>query len=398
MEYLCFANGRKKDECVKIYEAEIFMIDRLTSKYADSDEIRKKYAKEFSEFQRLYPNGGKGSVRLYGDSITGENGWKVMYKKHKIAFNYIVNDKKFLRWFASNDLRLYRDKRIIPDTYILNGIAIYNKELTRIKQYIESLKHDDKKKYGITGGGKRYYRFVRDLLIKYDEYCQYNKEALTVDQIWKQYLNSLQNVKLQKESIAKDIRIKEEQIEDEPLLSEVIPEFDDYEPDHIYLGEEPIYQEPLYDFFQADNFDRYFSNIFVEDAMMVIGDFSVTNDPTHIAPWASIANNCFNGDVIACDAKHFSYNDSSTFDSSKFITLIGEEDTKMLRTLTIRAIENQSQVVLISEDMELLNAYSKRFKSIIPIYNNPENNYEAQKTYVDFFVDQYQNARGYSKK
>ena len=35
---------------------------------------------------------------------------------------------------------------------------------------------------------------------------------------------------------------------------------------------------------------------------------------------------------------------------------------------------------------------------IVPIYNDPNDNYAAQKAYVDFFVEQYQNANGYSKK
>ena len=81
-----------------------------------------------------------------------------------------------------------------------------------------------------------------------------------------------------------------------------------------------------------------------------------------------------------------------------FITLIGEEDTEMLRTMAIRALENKAQVILISDDKGLLNAYSKKFKSIVTIYNDPNDNYAAQKAYVDFFVEQYQNAIGYSKK
>lgn len=399
MEYLCFANGRKKDECVKILEAEEYVIDKMTVGFIDSDAIRRKYAAKFSEFQRLYPNGGKGSVRIFGDSIIGENGHKVLYSKHKEAFKHIIQDEAFLRWVAMQDLKRDYKHRTIHDTYTLNGIVIYHRERTRINQYIANLKREDRKQYGIRGGAKRYYKFMKNLLVKYEEYCKYNSKALTVDQIWKQHLSSLQNIDLQHEPIMDDMHVVNEPIKEEPALREIIPGFDDeYEPDYEYLGEEPIYKEPLYDFFQSDYFDRYFSNTFADDEMMVLGDFAVTHDPVNISPWASIANTCFNGNVIACDLEHFTYADSQTFNNSKFITLIGEADTRLLKTLIIQALENKAQVILISNDKELLDIYSKKFKNIIPIYNNPEDNYNAQRAYVDFFVEQYQNTRGYSKR
>ena len=399
MEYLCFANGRKKDECVKILEADEYVIDKMTVGFIDSDAIRRKYAAKFNEFQRLYPNGGKGSVRIFGDSIIGENGHKVLYSKHKEAFKHIIQDEAFLRWVATQDLKGDYKHRTIHDTYTLNGIVIYHRERARIDQYIANLKREDRKQYGIRGGAKRYYKFMKNLLVKYEEYCKYNSKALTVDQIWKQHLSSLQNIDLQHEPIMDDMHVVNEPIKEEPTLREIIPGFDDeYEPDYEYLGEEPIYKEPLYDFFQSDYFDRYFSNTFADDEMMVLGDFAVTHDPVNISPWASIANTCFNGNVIACDLEHFTYADSQTFNNSKFITLIGEADTRLLKTLIIRALENKAQVILISSDKELLDIYSKKFKNIIPIYNNPEDNYNAQRAYVDFFVEQYQNTRGYSKR
>ena len=411
MEYLCFANGRKKGECVRIFEGEIYEIDRLTSKYVDSDAIRKKYVREFSEFQRIYPNGGKGSVRIYGSSVTNENGWRVLYQKHIVAFKQIIQDERFLRFMAERELKSKRENRIIYDTYVLNGIAYYHKEKVRINQFIATIKREDRKQYSVSGGARRYYRFIRDLLNKYDEYCKYNTNALTIDQIWKQHLEKVRNASVQRKPIMNNPQVKEEPIEDEETIAEILPGFepdvkvdtnveqcDDYEPDYEYLGEQPVYREPLYGFFQHDNFERYFSKIFDENEMMVLGDFSVTQDPTKMSPWAGIANTCFNGNVAAVDLEHFSSSDFRTFNNSMFITLIGEEDTEMLRTMAIRALENKAQVILISDDKGLLNAYSKKFKSIVTIYNDPNDNYAAQKAYVDFFVEQYQNAIGYSKK
>lgn len=400
MEYLCFANGRKKDECVKIYEGQLFMIDRLTVNYQDSDAIRKKFAKEFREFQSLYPNGSKGSVRIYGDSITSENGKRVLYLKHKEAFKYIIEDKAFLRWLAEGDLKLNRSQRIIYDTYVLNGITRYNKELTRINQFIEAIKRDDRNEFGVRGGAKRYYRFMREVLFKYEEYSKTRKGVLTIDQLWKKHIESKGKMKVQSDPIMDgNIHAKNEQKEEEPSLYEIIPGMDEVDPDRIYLGEEPLERESIYSFFQSDYFDRYYSKVFENDEMMVLGEFSLTHDPTNIAPWASIANTCFNGNVTAVDLEHFSYTDSQFFESSKIITLIGESDTRMLKTMIIRALENKAQVILISDDKELLNAYSKKFKNIIPIYNDRDDSYTSQKAYVDFFVEQYQNARGgYSKK
>lgn len=411
MEYLCFANGRKKDECIKIFEGEAYEIDRLTSKYIDSDTIREKYAQEFSEFQRKYPNGSKGSVRIYGSSVTNENGWRVLYQKHIVAFKQIIQNERFLRFMAERELKSKRENRIIYDTYVLNGIAYYHKEKVRINQFIASIKREDRKQYGVTGGARRYYRFVRDLLNKYDEYCKHNTNALTIDQIWKQHLEKVQNASVQRKPIMNNPKVKVEPIDDEESIAELLPGFEpdvksvpkieqsnDYDPDDEYLGEQPVYREPLYGFFQNDNFERYFSKIFAENEMMVLGDFSVTHDSENLSPWDRIANTCFNGNVTAVDLEHFSYSDFQTFNNSMFITLIGEEDTSRLQTMVIRALENKAQVVLISDDKELLKAYSKKFKSIVPIYNAPDDNYAAQKAYVDFFIEQYQNAIGYTKK
>lgn len=411
MEYLCFSNGRKQDECVRIFEGEAYEIDRLTSKYMDSDAIRKKYAREFGEFQRTYPNGGKGSVRIYGSSVTNENGWRVLYQKHIVAFKQIIQNERFLRFMAERELKVKRENRIIYDTYVLNGIAHYHKEKVRINQFITTIKREDRKQYGVTGGARRYYRFIRDLLNKYDEYCKYNANALTVDQIWKQHLEKLQNVSVQRKPIMNNPKVKGEPIEDEETIAENLPGFepdvkvdpkveqgDDYEPDYEHLGEQPVYREPLYEFFQNDHFERCFAKTFSENEMMVLGDFSITHDPKNMSPWAGIANTCFNGNVKAVDLEHFSYADFQTFNISVFITLIGEADTSRLQTMVISALENKAQVILISDDKALLNTYSKKFKSIVPIYNDPNDNYAAQKAYVDFFVEQYQNANGYSKK
>ena len=401
MEYLCFANGRKKDECVKIYEGPSFKIDRLTIKYIDSDAIRKKYSKEFADFQNRYPNGGKGSVRIYGDSIKGENGWRVLYQKHRIAFNYIIQDKAFLRWFAEGDLNRHSSKRVIYDTYTLIGIARWKVETTRINQFIERIKRDDRNEFGITGGAKRYYSFMRSLLSEYETYCKTKPNVLTIEQIWRQHLEKTQNATLQSDPIMDKPRVKKDPTTTyESELKEVIPSlYEEIDPDRLYIGEEAVNVEPLYAFFQSDYFERYHARTFVDDEMMVLGDFSVSHDPTNISPWTGIANACYNGNVTTADLEHFSYTDSQVFDSSKIITLIGETDTRMLKTMIIRALENKAQVVFISDDRELLNSYSKKFKNIIPIYNDRDDSYTSQKAYVDFFVEQYRNAySGHVKK
>jgi len=251
MMYLCFANGRNRNEVIKIFEGESYEIDRLTSRFIDSNEIRKKYKKAFAEFQKKYPQAGNGSVRIYGDSVISENGQRVLYKKHKVAFNYITQDEKFLRWLGRNELEIPYNQRLIKDNYILYGIANRNRELIRIKEFLADIKRYDREDTCLTGGGKRYYYFLRCLLNRYEEYrALYDKP--TLDAIWNQHLKKLEadKITLQKEPLEHTLTQEEFDMGIRHHYSK-LDEEREIDPDRVYYDLPAVYADDVYDFFQC---------------------------------------------------------------------------------------------------------------------------------------------------
>jgi len=408
MVYLCFANGRNKDEIVKIFEGQIYEIDRLTSTCIDSDDVRKKYKKRFREFKTKYPNAKNGSVRIFGEGVYSENGQRVLYKKHKVAFNHIIKDADFLRWFARQELQKGKN-RLIYDTYVLKGIADYHKEITRINQFLNSIKQTDHKNTGLKGGGELFYRFMRALLNCYEEYQKSNdvseeyqksNDVLipSIDEIWKEYLKKLEHARLERKAPGENIVLDDG---DEMVGTQRAAEdsIDEENVDAIYYDVPPIYDEPLYGFFVSDSFVRFYSEIFEDDTLVVAYDLPLTNDLKKVNSWQDVASTCYNGNTYVMCLSQFTQRDINIFNNANIVIFYGETDTVSLRSALIRAIENKAEVILISESSDLIDMYSREFKCIITILDGDNKNPTAAKRQlVDVFVGMYQVAKGIQKK
>ncbi len=387
MEFLCFTNGRNQVEIVKIIEGDLHEIDRLTSKYLDSDAIRKKYRKEFALFQKKYPDAKNGAVRIFGESVKNENGLRVLYKKHKVVFNHIIRDKNFLRWFARAELNKPRSNRILSDIYILRGITEFHLELTRINQYLASIKKRDRAEDGKTGGGKRYYHFMRILLNRYEDYRkEFNKPSL--DDIWKEYLKSFQDIKLDKTPKCGTITTSEQKVAETIQLPLIFDE--EIDPDQAMYDSEVIYGEPLYDFFSSDYFEQGYSTIFKNDKLMLIGELSKTGDLDEIKPFTEVCDICYNGETLVSTVDRFSHDELKDFNTSKFTILYAEEYTIELRNLLILATENESEIVVITNDRVVANSIMKKHPNIRMIVDDENDNHlRAKKDLVAFFIEQY---------
>ena len=339
MSYLCFVNGRNQNEIVKIFEGELFEIDRLTTNFINSDAIRKKYKKEFAEFQARYPSAKNGAVRIYGENIFSENGQRVLYKKHKIGFTQITKDVSFLKWFGKCELAKQKKDRIMYDTYRLRGIGEFGRELVCIREVLTELKRYDRKDTNLKGGGKRYYRFLRALLNYYESYrLKFNKPS--IDEIWKEHLKQLEKANLERQNEVKDIipPTNEELADVLTVEHEMRMTFYD-EGSSIIYDEEPdkiYYEEPLYEFFTCDYFDRYYSDIFYDDSLMIVGDITVPEDSEQLSPWREVATTCYNGTTVISSLKSFTQSDLNNFNNANIVIIYGEEDNLYLQNLLLK--------------------------------------------------------------
>ena len=56
MAILCFANGNSQTEFVKIKKGQEWEIDKYTTQFEDSSDIRNKNKALYQEFQQKYPD------------------------------------------------------------------------------------------------------------------------------------------------------------------------------------------------------------------------------------------------------------------------------------------------------------------------------------------------------
>ena len=168
----------------------------------------------------------------------------------------------------------------------------------------------------------------------------------------------------------------------------------DEDPDRIYYDEKVTYEEPLYEFFTCDYFDRYYSSTFVDDSLMLVGDITVSEDSSKLSPWKEVTTFCYNGTTYTGSLKSFSQADFANFNDANIVIIYGEEDNRYLQTLLLNALQNKAEVIFISENPSLINQYAKKFKSIIPILDSSEDNHlSAKKQLINYFIEQYKISR-----
>lgn len=401
MAYLVISNGREFSESILLLEGEQHEIDRFTSKCIDSDEIRKKKAKEFKTFQQKYPDGKNGSVRFFyldGDSQGEIKEGFVLYKKHMIAFQEIIRNEAFMLSYV----RVERAKVYAADSefrnhmtgisnydlkYDLNGM-IHHSFNASLNRYIKRLKDCDKQKEGITGGGEKYFALMRTLIIRYNEYIKTRPELPTIDDIYKAHLAKLSGTKLQKTSTP---------LTDYPSSLDILegeePEYvqqrlfqENYNQLHDeYLTREEIesmYVEDPYVFFTSPDFDRYYGGLFRGEHIIVHGN---VQNREFYEKWEKICRICFDG-MICCPPLGQNIELMNEFDTATLIVLFMTEDNRQLKYQVSRAKQNGTPVVVVSDDQQLIEQYQRLFKDAKIIYNPEGEIAPTRKQIVDAFV------------
>lgn len=191
-----------------------FEIDDYTTKFEDSDGIRKKHKKEINDFLQKYSDTIKNSnnpnyegriavviPKKIGMDIT-EYQKKVLYKKHIIAFEYFINDKTYLIDLVKYERSLRKDDKLVSDYISRIIFSRYVKNNTIIREFKKYLKEEKNRKIA-------YYDLVRDALACYNQSREYRPFLPSIDKIYEKYLkekeekiknkiNGIKNIKLQK--------------------------------------------------------------------------------------------------------------------------------------------------------------------------------------------------------
>jgi hypothetical protein len=386
MAYLTIANGRDFNRSIVVMEDEPYRIDRYTTKLLNSDKIREKYPDKLKEYKERYPYGYDGSVRFFSkekdDSIRE---WRVLYKKHVIAFPEIMKNKKFVRTYALEDRRKERATAnsskpfysLIPK-YELIGILDYNFQAS-VNRLIKGLKEKDREKDGVRGGGKAYFSFLRNVITRYMEYQTLHPECPTIEAIYEAHFMKVEKAKIQKPSMTGPA-IETPVIDfAEPVTASNYNRIHDE-----YLTEEEIEGMRVdnpFTFFDMPLFDRYYGDLFTYNHIILTGDR--LNVPELYKKLYEVCAHCFNGS-ICCPQLGKEPGLLNKFNDAKALILLTDELTPQLKYSLTSAKQSEIETVLFTDNKEIIEWCSHRFKNahIIEPYID---NFESVKALVEVF-------------
>jgi hypothetical protein len=400
MAFLCVSNGRSSTEVTKLLEGELYEIDKYTTRYLNSDQIRDKNVAKLKNFKKNFPEAGNGSIRVFDENIPSENGLTVLYKKHVIAFGEILKNVKFMRFLASEErAKVLAARRGEKSTgsflplYELNGILKYNFSAS-INRLLKILKQRDKDKTGKTGGGQSYFSFMRLALRKYNFWQTENKNHPSIDEMYRKHLEIIESSALKKEP--KSGRLVEETL---PLyIQEEIPFGIITETDFVdVIGYEEMINPEIspYTFFSSDSFDRSYSDLFDDSHMFILGSSKETDEYKELY---EISKKCFDGQIccpiLGEDASV--YND---FDNSKMNIFYLEEKTRELEAFIARSQVNGASTIIISPNEKILESYREKYKDIETILSSIADKKQMEKDLVESFIRLYNEEykRNYSR-
>ena len=200
MAYLCISRNRSSEKTVILQEGEVYEIDQYTTKFFDSDKLREKNKLKTTEYQRAYPDGKNGGIRLFvqkGEEIVEH---PVLYKKQLTAVKEIIKNTDFMAYYAQNIIRREYARGYEAtgtgrrySTLVLNRI-INKRKVAHTNEYVKHLKEQDNCKTG----GKKYFEFVREVIQHYKAYITAKPYLPSIDEIINEHISKLKNIALQK--------------------------------------------------------------------------------------------------------------------------------------------------------------------------------------------------------
>ena len=175
MRYLIIAKDFECKEYIELMRGTDKEISEFTSKKKDSGEVRVHFKKKIDEFKCKYND--NGDIVIVDDTLKNKR-IKVLYKKDKVVFKYIILNKKFmLTTFKSWLYKVYTEADIIDiRTFKGKEYEAYIKKCFKNKKTRED-----------------YYDIVRKLISLYEDYCKENSNLISTHEIYINYLKRKQD-------------------------------------------------------------------------------------------------------------------------------------------------------------------------------------------------------------
>lgn len=388
MATLAISSGKYGSEYVTIKEEDVWKIDKYTMSLEDSNEVRDMNLPLFQQFQRLYPNAGRGSVRLFLPSVRANDRseWLVFYKKHKLVLPQILSDIDFMEYYIDGGTKYLKTRDICSISELPDRLGYY------MISFCENLKYRDNRNYGITDGGPLYYGFMRDILYRYNSYSNRHREVKSIDQLYAEYYKNIY--------AEPNFLMGSRKLGSPSITETATPSLDSYksdEPDsEIYYAMDnyvPRYSE-LQGFLSSPNFDRYYGNIFEDSYLFILGSTIENYDQKEIyKQWYEYGKNGFDGTVV-CPALSKNVADISQFDKSSITFFCIFQESAEVEKNICRSLLNGTEVIIFLYDETLYIRYAKKYPQatiLLPRTVDPDQLLDSADS---FMIHCYSSARG----
>ncbi len=386
MAFLCFALGNSNMDLVKIKEGQEWEIDKYTTKFENSMEIRKKHSKEYDAFCQQYSS--PGSVRFFREKEDEIKEWRVLYRKHLVAFSKIVENPSFMGEFVRRKPNFFSE-------YDRRVILYYRKQMgSHMRKYCRDKKKTDEKLFGMKQGGPRYFEFVREVIFHYSLYLSSHPKAPTIEEIYRQE-------EMKKRALKKPrATYRPPTIETAypTALYHLAPQLDsslgDIDPDILLYDQmDRVEVEPdsLDLFLGSPNFETRYAEVLENQNFFLLGDRASSKEKEEeYRHWYQICEDSFTGKVIApIIGVHASQ--ISQFESANHcLFLLWEKNREVEKQIAI-ALYNHADVALIIYQKELVSYYQKKFPKATIIFGEEK---ERKEGFNDFMIALYNQEYG----
>lgn len=367
MAILTISNNHSSSEAVKVKEGDVWEIDRYTTKFRDSSDLRQQNQRLYQEFQSKYPNGGRGSISLFVTKNGEYKEWYVFYEKHLVAFKSIIHDQDFLDYY----MNFGRSRN-----YFRN-----------IKDFYKSLEGlDDRRE------SKLYFETMRDMVYVYLQYCKENKDVKSIDQLYEEYyrrekLMSRTSSPLQREPIEHRIFLPSNKEIDPDIL--IYDEMDRVESRYSILDS----------FLSNPHFERTYQDVLTDGYFFILGNSIVGEEQKEIyEKWYQYASDCFDGTVV-CSALSKNTSSLNKLEQANIVMFcIFESDLDIEKSISM-ALINRSEVIIELYDSSLYLKYSKKYRQATIVLCGMQDEDTILDTTDYFIIDCYNHAKekGYQK-
>ena len=187
MAFLCISLNNSSVNTIHILDGDLLEIDKYTIKYDSAKDILKEFPEKIEELKNRYnleDNLSDIKLRIF---LPNDKEQFVMYKKHFVAFKFLIQQLDFLKYIVENDNTIF--KKEFNTKINEDKIDDINESL---KEYLKTLNEEE------------LYILVRKICEQYDNYLEdYGSEnSPSIEDIYNNY--STNNIELPKKTEKKN--------------------------------------------------------------------------------------------------------------------------------------------------------------------------------------------------